>query len=407
MLSWEEALARVLEQCRPAGEPVEIPSTEALGFALAEDVASDLDSPLATKSLVDGYAVRTADVDSGRATLDVIEEVTAGRTPSRTLGPGQATRVMTGAPIPEGADAMVMVEHTCIVQETDGSGERVEIDSAPLVPGQNILERGREMQRGQRVLETGQEIRPQEIGLLASVGRTQVRVWSRPTVGILSTGDELVEPTSSPAVGQIRNSNGPMLSALVTRAGGQPRSLGIARDNAEALRERIGAALECDVVLISGGVSMGKLDLVPGVLAKLGVEQVFHKVALRPGKPLWFGVASDKAPTLVFGLPGNPVSGFVCFELFVRPAIRRLGGFRRAGLPRQSARLNQSWKHRGQRATFWPARLVQDTIGVVVSPLPWSGSADLRTITTANCFVCLPEGDRDYQPGDVVETVGW
>ena len=193
----------------------------------------------------------------------------------------------------------------------------------------------------------------------------------------------------------------------LARAGGQPRCLGIARDNAEELRERIAAALECDVVLISGGVSMGKLDLVPGVLAKLGVEQVFHRVALRPGKPLWFGVARGKAPALVFGLPGNPVSGFVCFELFVRPAIRRLGGFRLAGLPRQSARLSESWKHRGPRATFWPARLVQGTNGVVVSPLPWSGSADLRTVTTANCFVCLPEGDRDYQPGDVVETVCW
>lgn len=407
MLTWEEALARVLEHGRPRDDAVELPVMEALGFALAEDIASDLDSPPYTKSLVDGYAVRSADVADGRATLEVIEEVTAGRVPAHRVGPDQATRLMTGAPIPDGADAMVMVEHTRAVRDAGDGRERVEIDGPAVVAGKNLLRRGQEIERGERVLEAGQTIRPQEVGLLASVGRVAVRVTSRPTVAILSTGDELVEPQETPEAGQIRNSNGPMLVAQVVRAGGRPRYLGIVRDDADALCGAIRTALEDDAVLISGGVSMGTRDLVPGVLDELGVEQVFHRVALRPGKPLWFGVTREDRPTLVFGLPGNPASGFVCFELFVRAALRQLAGHRDASPGRQQARLGQAWEHRGARATFWPARREGGPDGFAVFPLPWSGSADLRTVSRADCLIYSPPGDRRYNPGDGVEIVLW
>lgn len=405
MLSWEDALALVLEHARPTGRTVEVPAQEAVGLALAEDVASDVDSPPYAKSLVDGYAVRTADLASGQAVLEVIEEITAGRVPSQSVGPGQASRVMTGAPVPDGADAMVMVECTRLFGPGIDGRERVEIEVRQIRAGQNILQCGREMRRGERVLEAGQTIRPQEVGLLASVGRVRVRVGAPPAVAILPTGDELVEPPTMPAAGQIRNSNGPMLAAQVARAGGAAHYTGIVRDTLEELREKITTSLQHEVVLLSGGVSAGKLDLVPAVLAELGVEQVFHKVALRPGKPLWFGVKQGDTPTLVFGLPGNPVSGFVCFELFVRPALRRLAGHRGATLPRYPVPLAEAWEHRGDRATFWPARFERCDGRLAVAPLPWAGSADLRTLTRADALIYSPPGDRVCSPGDAVEVV--
>ena len=243
---------------------------------------------------------------------------------------------------------MVAIERTSAIDST-----QVRIDEIP-EPGQHILTKATEMRPGDVVLKPRALLRPQEFGLLAMVGRTSVKVHPAPRVAIVVTGDELVEPSHRPGLGQIRNSNGPMLLAETCRAGGLPRTLGIARDTPENLRSLIGDGLRTDILVLSGGVSAGKLDLVPGILAELGVEARFHKVEMKPGKPVFFGM---RGSTLVFGLPGNPVSSMACFELFVRPAIRRLCGHADVGPRTVQAELLDDYSYRTDRPTYHPAWL--------------------------------------------------
>lgn len=393
MLSVAEGQAIVLDHSRPL-PPAPVPLAAALGLVLAEDVASDIDSPPYDKALMDGYALRAVDTSSGQGILTVIEEVTAGRMPERTVGPGQATRIMTGAPIPGGADAVVPVERTRLLD--DG---RVQIDAVPAV-GHNILPRAKEMARGQTVLPAGTILRPQAIGVLASVGRTSAKVHPQPVVAVLPTGDELVEANEAPGAGQIRNGNGPMLVAQVARAGGVPRYLGIARDRVEQLRALIEEGLGASILVLSGGVSAGKLDLVPGVLHELGVKAHFHKVEMKPGKPIFFGSRANG--TLVFGLPGNPVSSLVCFELFVRPAIRRLLGHAEPGPTMVPVPLAEDFPYASDRPTYHPARLEVGPAGWLVRPVPWFGSADLRALVPANALVLFPPGNHRHRAGQVL-----
>jgi molybdopterin molybdotransferase len=345
--------------------------------------------------MMDGYAVRSADLPDGHATLAVVEEITAGRTPQHALGPGQASRIMTGAPIPAGADAVVMVERTRLLE-----AGRVQIADQPTRPGQHVLPRGREMRAGETVLPAGTVLRPPELGLLAVVGRTSVRVVPAPRVGVLVTGDELVEAGSTPGPGQIRNSNGPMLVAQAARAGARPHALGIARDSLASLRPLVQEGLRADVLILSGGVSAGKLDLVPDVLVEEGVRAHFHKIQMKPGKPLFFG--STQTGTLVFGLPGNPVSSLVCFELFIRPALRRLAGHAEASPRTLAVGLADSFAYNTDRPTYHPARLEQTEEGWRVRAVPWFGSADLRGLLEANALLVLPTGDQRYQAGQIV-----
>ena len=320
MISVAEAQSLVREQAI-AGTSHATKLGDALGLVLGESATSDVDSPPHDKSMVDGYAVVAADLSEPGRTLDVIEEITAGMIPTRPLEPGSAARIMTGAPIPEGADAVVMIERTELRTGADGAS-RVQIREQAVPVGQNILPQATSLRRGEQVVLAGDVLRPIEIGVLAEIGYAQVQAIPRPVVGVLATGDELVPAGESPGAAKIRNSNGPLLAALVETAGGCPRDLGIARDSISSLSERIAKGLKGDVLLLSGGVSAGVLDLVPKVFQELGVRQVFHKVSVKPGKPVWFGVRSEAGrPTLVFGLPGNPVSSLVCFELFVRPAL--------------------------------------------------------------------------------------
>jgi molybdopterin molybdotransferase len=397
MLSIAEALDLVL---RNTGNkvPARIALAESLGLALAEQIVSDIDSPPHDKSIVDGYAVRAEDVASGSAELTVLEEVTAGAAPTLPVSTGHCTRIMTGAPVPKGADAVVMIEHSTTVAD----GTRVRINGA-VRAGQNIMVCGASIRKGDVVLPAGHEIRPAEIGLLAEVGRSEVAVIPPARVAILSTGNELVAASQTPAASQIRNSNGPMLAAAARRAGAIPIELGIARDDHVELREKIETGLTADVLVLSGGVSAGVLDLVPAVLRELGVEQVFHKVRLKPGKPLWFGV---HRPCLVFGVPGNPVSSLVCFELFVRPAIARLSGQNAATELRQlPARLAAAFEHRGERPTYFPAVVRRDGDGFLAETVRWRGSADLRGLAQANALAMFPAGDRAWQAGDPVEVL--
>jgi molybdopterin molybdotransferase len=396
MLTVAEAREIVLRNSRPLA-PIDASLPPALlGAVLAEDVASDLDMPPYDKAMMDGYAVRSADLPEGRGTLTVIEEVTAGRTPRHALQAGRATRIMTGAPMPAGGDAVVMVERT----RTEG--DRVVIEDRPPQPGQNVMPRGREMRRGETVLAAGSVLRPQELGLLATVGRTSARVHPAPRVAVLSTGDEVVEAGERPGPGQIRNGNGPMLCAQATRAGGVPRYLGIARDRVDSLAPAVSEGLGADVLLLSGGVSAGTLDLVPGVLQEAGVQPHFHKVEMKPGKPVFFGTRGD---ALVFGLPGNPVSALVCFELFARPALRRLAGHAEPGPFVVRAVLAEDFAYRTDRPTYHPAVLGSDDSGWRVRAVPWYGSPDLRGLTRANAFVVFPAGDHQHRAGRMLDVL--
>ncbi|HUY32317.1 MAG TPA: gephyrin-like molybdotransferase Glp [Pirellulales bacterium] len=405
MISVTEALEHVARHAQPR-PAAEVPLADALGLVLAEDVAGDVDSPPHDKSIVDGYAVVAADLAEGDARLAILEEVVAGSIPSRPVTRGATTRIMTGAPLPEGADAVVMIERSDVSPSPHSPLGEARLRAVGLKPGQNIMRRGASFQRGEVVLRAGATLRPIEIGLLCEVGRIAARAVPQSTVAILATGNELVPAGDVPGPGQIRNSNGPMLAAQVVRAGGRPIDLGVGRDDREALRRAIAAGLAADVLVLSGGVSAGVLDLVPGVFAELGIEEIFHKVRLKPGKPLWFGVhAGELAPKLVFGLPGNPVSSFVCFELFVRPAIAQMAGRGFTGLATRQATLTEPFVQRGERPAYHPAVLRQSAAGATVAPLAWRGSADLRGLSAANALVHFPAGDRSFEAGEFAEVL--
>jgi molybdopterin molybdotransferase len=411
MLTVQQALSVVLEETKPL-PPVCVDLAEALGLVTAEEVVSDVDSPPFDKALMDGFAVRSADLANGEARLQIVEVITAGMTPSKPVAAGHATRIMTGAPLPEGADAVVKVEETRI----DADAKFVAIRTTPVEQGRHILKRGASLNRGERVLAAGCPLRPQEVGALAEVGRQRLLVRPRPTVAVLATGDELVPINEKPGPGQIRNSNETMLSAQTERAGGVPVRLGIARDDRAELRQRIQAGLVSDVLLLSGGVSEGTHDLVPSELASLGVRNVFHKVNIRPGKPLWFGVWNrtgnaagngQGGVTYVFGLPGNPVSSLICFELFVRSCLRRLRGIEPAEPRVVSARLAAEHVARGERPTYNPARVSWDGKGLIVEPVPWHGSSDLQATVGANAMAVFPGGDKRSAAGESVDVILW
>lgn len=406
MMEVSEAIAAVLREASPF-EPQAIPLLETLGLVLAEDVHADADSPPFDKSLVDGYAVRLADCVSP---LSVIETVSAGQVPIRTLDCPATIQIMTGAPLPVGAEAVVPVEHT---SQVIGAGGRPLISVPSKVTswkvGTNILRRGASTKLGDLVVAAGSELRPQELGALAECGLAHVIAQRRPRVAVLATGDELVPVEQTPGPGQIRNSNETMLCAQLHRAGAEPVPLGIARDERAHLRERIDLGLQSDVLVLSGGVSMGEKDLVPAELASAGVRQVFHKANVKPGKPIWFGVL-DRGPnsrTLVFGLPGNPVSSMVCFELFVRPALRRMVGVSPAESVAVKARLTTPHTTKGERPTYQPARLEWQSDGPIVTAIPWVGSSDLRATVAANSMALFPVGDQTYEAGSTIEVIAW
>jgi len=372
---------------------------ELLGLRLAEDVTSRGDSPPFDKALVDGYAIAATD-DS--EVLRELELVTAGGVPSRSLRPGTTIRVMTGAPLPEGADAVVKWEECELLEEG-----AIRNPAASVKAGSCVLKRGASFRMGQVVLKAGKRVGPLDIALLAEIGQAEATAIPRPRVGVLPTGDELVQAGEPVGPGQICNSNGPMLLAALAAADATAVDLGVARDDPGDLREKISRGLECDVLLVSGGVSAGVKDLVPGVLAELGVVEQFHKVRVKPGKPLWFGVREDgKRRTLVFGLPGNPVSTLVSYRLFVLPALRTLAGEEFGPPAMERAVLARSLEHRGNRPTYFPCRRVGNSSSPPrVEPLDWKGSADLATLTRADCLAALPAGDYRLEAGAEIDVL--
>jgi molybdopterin molybdotransferase len=377
----------------PTPEPIELKLSDALGLVLAQDLVSQVRVPDFANAAMDGYAVVAADLEGATATepigLPVVGEVAAGSGRSVTLAPGRAARIMTGAPLPEGAEAVVPVETT-----SGGAGQVY--FHAPVAPGTNVREPGEDLQPDQPLLSVGHRISPADIGLLAVAGVTRVRCLPPPRVVVLSSGDELVPAEVTPGPGQIRDANGPMLAAMVRAAGGVPFSAGIVPDDPAALRRAIDTNLgHADLVLSTGGASAGTRDLLPDVIGELG-EVRSVKVAMRPGMPQILGRVRG---TPVIGLPGNPVSAFVSFEVFVRPALRRLQGRRGIDRPTVTARAGARLSAPRHKRGYTRVRLERDDQGWVATPTGPQGSHVITSIALANGLAVVPEDVLDIVEG--------
>ena len=396
MIDFADALRRVIARAKPlAAESV--PLTGSLGRTLAQNVRARAPIPPFAKATMDGYAVRAddsrPDAAGQAAELAVIEDLPAGRISRRAIGRGQAVRIMTGAPLPKGADAVVMVE------DTEKAGTRVKIFRA-VAPGDNIGRAGEDLEKGDLILEKGDLIGPAEVGMLAALGLASVRVVRRPKLAVIATGDEIVEPGKKAGPGCIWNSNGYSLLSLAIQAGTEASYLGIARDKNSQLKLKIQKARSADILVISGGVSVGDYDLVKEELRGLGVRPVFWQLRIKPGKPTFFGVRGRQ---LVFGLPGNPTSAMVMFHLFVRPAIDRMLGRKRPGLRSAKALLEQEITVRPGRSQFLRGVLVGEGPVLKVDPFPDQRSGVLRSMVKSRVLIVVPADSSRIEKGREVE----
>jgi len=387
MISFDKAAEIMMKAARPLGtETVDL--TGALFRILAEDVRADRDMPPFDKSAMDGYACRREDL---RNNLQVVEEIPAGAVPQKPIGRNECSRIMTGAQVPEGADCVIMVEDT-----KNPTGQTVRFVGQDTA--NHICHLGEDLKKGDIVLKKGTRIKPQHIAVLATVGEDRPRVALRPRVGIIATGDELVEPNLKPEPTQIRNSNSYQIFSQLKAMGALPRYHGIARDTKASLVEMIKSARgESDVLLLSGGVSMGDYDLVPGVLSENGFDILFHKVGIKPGRPTLFGV-SDQA--FCFGLPGNPVSTFVTFELFVKPFLFKMMGHEFKPLM-ASLQLGETiTRAKAERRSWLPVVRTKD--GRII-PMEYHGSAHLTALCGAEGLLSIPEGVKEIKQGEWID----
>lgn len=397
MLSFEDARSKVVQAASaqkrsPVIETIRLSSAQSR--ILAAPVLADRSYPPFNRATRDGFAVRASDT-AERGVLKLVGEVKAGDTFTGSVGRGQCIQIMTGAAVPSGANAVVMIEHTKVSQG------RVMLERSA-TRGQNIVASGREAKAGQTVLLPGARLSYAELAIAAQVGHAQLQVYARPRVAILSTGDEVVSFKKKPGAFQIRNSNSVSLAAQVALAGGQAIVLGNARDNIEDLRKKIVQGLKADILVLSGGVSMGKYDLVETELRRLGTKFYFDEVAIRPGKPAVFGKC---ATTLVFGLPGNPVSTMVTFELFVLPAIDLLGGTSPRQLPIFSARLAAPVRQKAALTHFLPARIEWPDGEATVQEISWQGSGDIVALAQANGYLVVRPERLEMAAGESAEVL--
>jgi molybdopterin molybdotransferase len=392
MISADQALQIVLENVTALGVE-RVPILEALGRVLGESISSSRDIPGFDNSAMDGYAVRAADVagasEASPVKLAVVETVGAGQMPSRRVGAGQAVRTMTGAPVVEGADAIIPVERT------RGSGDLVEF-LASAEKGAFIRPRGEDLRLGELVMAAGKVLTPADLGMLASVNRAMVEVIRRPRVAIVATGDELVDVDQPPTGAQVVNSSAYALAGAVREAGADATILKVARDDAREIRDRLAEAMTFDAVLSTGGVSVGQFDHVKGALDELGMRQLFHGVAQKPGRPLKFGTVGYRP---IFGLPGNPVSTLVCFYLYARPALRKMGGMRRVGLPRVIARCAVEIKISKDLTEFVRVKLERERDGYLATPTGGQGSGILSSLSRADGLLIGPSTETILKAG--------
>ncbi len=390
-LDWESARAQIIEtigQRTPAVETV--PITGAHGRVLAENCIADRDYPALRRSLRDGFAIRAVDVPG---TLEVRGEVRAGEGEQAPIQKGQALEIMTGAPVPAGADAVVMVEHT------ERSQGRVKIGRTADL-GQFVNERGAEARAGAVLVEAGTRLDASHVASLAGAGKAEVAVFAKPQVAILATGDEIVDVQQTPAPHQVRNSNSYMMAALVAASGGLPQILPVSPDRADALRPFLEWGLTTELLLVSGGVSAGRYDLVKPGLRELGTTFAFERVRIQPGGPVAFGMR-DKRP--VFGLPGNPGSTLVTFQLFAQTALALIAGEKTPMLPLLTARFAAPFRHKPGLTRFLPALLSPD--GATLTHIPWQGSSDVPALSKANAFLVAPHDRESWETGDEIRVM--
>ena len=388
MIKFDEALETVLNAAHNKQQTERVYFTDAMGRILAEDVFSDMHMPPFDKSAMDGFACRRSDIKND---LELIEVLPAGKVPEKEISENQCTKIMTGAIIPKGADCVIMVEHT---EEIDSKTIRYlkEITTT------NICYLGEDIKNGDLVLEKGILIKPQHIAVMASVGCTEPLVSKQPKTGIISTGDELVEPSLIPAQSQIRNSNGHQLVAQVKRAGAIANYIGIAEDSEEVTFDTITKALvENDIVLLTGGVSMGDFDFVPDIMAQAGIDIKFQSIAVQPGKPTLFGTFEDK---FIFGLPGNPVSSYTQFELLVKPLILKLMGISSLPNPLKLPMGAEYKRRKSRRKSFIPVTISADG---KVYPVEYHGSAHIHSYVFADGITSIEIGKEKLEIGELVD----
>lgn len=395
MITVDQATSIVLSRIQPLGAET-VPLEQAHRRILAENVRADIDLPPFDRARMDGYAVRSLDVSTAPVMLRVIGEIAAGAQFEQRVNAGEAVKIFTGAPVPAGADAVQKVE------VTRANGRAVEILES-VAAGQFITPHASEVASGEIVAEAGREIGPAEMAVLASFGYASVKVGRRPRVAVMSTGSELVDVSSKPSGAQIRNSNSYTLAAYADRAGAIVDMLGTVEDTPEATRNAlIRAADNRDIVITSGGVSMGDYDLVKAALKEIGAEIYFDKVIIRPGKPIVFARCGK---TFFFGLPGNPVSTSVTFNVFVRPAIRNMQGEASPALPTVSAQLSRIVRDSSSRRSYLPARLFIEEGRAMVEPLKWGGSSDLVAFMRANSLIVVREDVHEIAEGELVDVM--
>lgn len=392
-----QAIEIVLKQCC-ALSTVKLPLSNALFGTLAKPVATDIDQPPFDRSLMDGYAVRAGDTSDAPVVLRVVGQIAAGVMPQTAIGAGEAMQINTGAPIPSGADAVVRVEGT----ELDATGVSVTVLES-VRPGQFITPRGKYKKAGESVLPAGSLLTPVNIGVCASAGAALVEVYRQPRVAVVVTGDELVDVGERPTWGQIRNSNQYVLGSLIRSVHCEAIVQTPAKDDPLAIKEAVQNAAQCDVICMTGGVSMGAFDFVPQVLRELGAAVHFHKISIKPGRPTLF--ATLPGGQLVFALPGNPVSAIVAFRLLVAPALAALQG-RNEVLQSRQATLRGVLPADGQRLAYYPARVTVDgNGGYIAHLLSWHGSGDALGMAGAEAFVVRPPGSPPAQDGDAVQFI--
>lgn len=396
MITYEQALKLILENSRELPARM-IPAEEAAGRVIKEDVYSKIDMPPFDKSAMDGYAVNFLDVRTVPVKLKCAGVLQAGELFTKKIRRGECVKIMTGAPLPANTDSVVMVENT------RASGGCVNLLAA-VKKGENVCFRAEDIKQGEKVLAKGRTICVSDIAVLAACGRRFVKAVAMPQAAILNTGGEIVPLGNRRGKNKIYNSNGPLLSCLLKADNIEPRCLGIAKDRVSELKKKVIQGLNADVLLISGGVSMGDFDLVPAALESLGAKKIFHKVNIKPGKPLLFAV---KDKTLIFGIPGNPVSNFLAYQIFIRPALAKMSGEKPRIAPFEKGILTAALAHNPGRKRFVLVKISKKNSGYYLTPVETHGSADILALSKADGFMIVDAHTPRVKAGAVMEFLTW